>query len=185
MRIYAIDPGPETCGMVRYDTDDRAGLDYDKARPVDDVLLRITDAARRRQVDLIACERVQSYGISGGHLLLTCEVYGRIWDRSVFHGLPFHGLRRREVLAALDLLGASGNRDAAVRARLIEMHGSTKRAACGTKAAPGPLYGVSSHAWQALGVAVAIASQVSPRPTCANLPPWRSVRAEHDPAVAD
>jgi hypothetical protein len=35
------------------------------------------------------------------------------------------------------------------------MHGGERRAAMGTKKAPGPLYGVASHAWAALAVAVA------------------------------
>ena len=61
---------------------------------------------------------------------------------------------RREVLRALDVTG-KGNRDSLVRQRLIEMHGGERRAAMGTKKAPGPLYGVSSHAWAALAVAVA------------------------------
>jgi len=34
------------------------------------------------------------------------------------------------------------------------MYGGTRDAAVGTKKTPGPLYGVSGHAWQALAVAV-------------------------------
>ena len=37
----------------------------------------------------------------------------------------------------------------------IEMHGGDKSTAIGKKYNPGPLYGVSSHAWQALGLACA------------------------------
>jgi len=159
MRILAIDPGPKTCGVVLYDTAEARVLDADKARTVEDVLAQITRmAASGASIDLVACERVQSYGISGAHLLQTAEIFGRVWDRAHWHGLPFAPLYRREVLRELDLLGARGNRDAAVRERMIEMHGGTKRAAVGVKASPGPLYGVSSHAWQALGLAVAVAS---------------------------
>ncbi len=62
-------------------------------------------------------------------------------------------LYRREVLRGLDVTG-KGNRDSLVRQRLIEIHGGDRASAVGTKKQPGPLYGVSSHAWQALAVAV-------------------------------
>ena len=62
-------------------------------------------------------------------------------------------LYRREVLRGLDVTG-KGNRDSLVRQRLIEMFGGDRKTAQGTKKEPGPLYGVASHAWQALAVAV-------------------------------
>ena len=159
MKILAIDPGPDACGLVVYCTDERRVLVADKAKPTDDAVKLVSAMAVQGSAQLVACERVQSYGISGGSLLRTAEVYGRVLERAAFGGLQFRGLYRREVLRELDLLGARGNRDAAVRQRMIEMHGGTKRAACGLKSAPGPLYGVSSHAWQALGLAVAVASR--------------------------
>ncbi len=58
-----------------------------------------------------------------------------------------------EVLRGLDVTG-KGNRDSLVRQRLIEIHGGDRASAVGTKAKPGPLYGVASHAWAALAVAV-------------------------------
>jgi len=45
---------------------------------------------------------------------------------------------------------------------MIEMHGGERATAIGTKRAPGALYGVSSHAWQALGLAVAVAATMHP-----------------------
>ena len=159
MHILAIDPGPETCGVVVYCTDERRVLVAEKAEPTESAVKRVSQMATQGSAQLVACERVQSYGISGSSLLLTAETYGRISERAAFGGIQFAGLYRREVLRELDLLGARGNRDAAVRARMIEMHGGTQKAAVGRKAKPGPLYGVSSHAWQALGLAVAVASR--------------------------
>ena len=68
-------------------------------------------------------------------------------------GVPCHTYYRREVLQALHC-ARKGNKDSLVRAALIEMHGGDKSAAGGNKKNPGPLHGVSSHAWQALGVVV-------------------------------
>ena len=73
-------------------------------------------------------------------------------------GLEVVWLYRREILRVLDVTG-KGNRDALVRQRLIEMHGGTRQAAQGLKKSPGPLYGVSGHAWQALAVAIAAAGR--------------------------
>ncbi len=42
----------------------------------------------------------------------------------------------------------------------VMIFGGTKEAAIGKKASPGPLYGVSSHAWQALAVAVVVAEDL-------------------------
>ena len=44
--------------------------------------------------------------------------------------------------------------------RLCEMHGGDKAQAVGTKKAPGPLYGVGSHARSALAVAVVAAQRI-------------------------
>ena len=96
---------------------------------------------------------MQSYGISGGSLLQTSEVVGRLQQRALDLGLPVSLHYRRDVLRFLDVTGR-GNRDSLVRMRLIEMHGGTRAAAIGLKASPGPLYGVSGHAWQALAVAL-------------------------------
>ena len=153
--ILAIDPGPTTCGVVMY----RGGRDprvfaAEAAESVGEVLARITRAGELTAMVppplTVAIERVQSAGISGASLLQTSEVVGRLQQRALDCGLRVRLVYRREVCAALHVSGAA--KDAQVRQRMIEMHpGGT-----GTRKNPGPLYGVSSHAWQALGLAVAV-----------------------------
>ena len=109
--------------------------------------------------DRVAIERVQSYGIAGASLLRTAEVGGRLYQQATWKGLQPTWLYRREILRALDVTG-KGNRDSLVRERLIEMHGGDAKTAKGTKKNPGPLFGVSSHAWAALAVAVVAAMEV-------------------------
>jgi len=144
--IIGIDPGPTHCGIVCLE--DGAVTFAMKDMPVRAVLGYL-DAPWEH----VAIERVQSYGIAGGSLLRTSEVVGRLWNaaEAVHARVTLH--YRREILRALDVTG-KGNRDALVRHRLIEMCGGTREAAVGTKKTPGPLYGVSGHAWQALAVAV-------------------------------
>jgi len=152
MMILGIDPGPEHCGVVVYDTKARRADVSVKDMPVASALSAIERWSAG--IDLVGIERVQSYGISGGSLLRTSETVGRLWQQAVLSDLPMLLIYRREVLKVLDVSG-KGSRDALVRQRLIEMHGGTRRAAQGVKKDPGPLYGVSGHAWQALAVAIA------------------------------
>jgi len=143
--ILGIDPGPAICGWAEYDTAARVVLCAAHVT-VEEAL----DLLRARLGALVAIERVQSQGQSGASLLQTSEVVGRLQQRALISGLPVDLIYRREVLRALDVTGR-GERDSMVRQRLLEMHPGGK----GTKKAPGPLYGVSGHCWQALAVAVA------------------------------
>ncbi len=157
MIVLGIDPGPAVSGVAVYDA---AARRVRRAWPAADLPeVRRVLADYRGRADLVAVERIQAHGVAGGSILRTAEVVGRIAEAAEARGYPVRLLYRREVLAALDLLGERGNRDALVRARLIELHGGTRAAAVGRKRAPGPLYGVSRHAWAALAVAVAAAME--------------------------
>jgi hypothetical protein len=57
---------------------------------------------------------------------------------------------RRDV--KLHICGSQRAKDANIRQALIDCYGG-KVEAIGKKKAPGPLYGISSHAWSALAVA--------------------------------
>lgn len=149
--IFAVDPGPETCGFALYDGERRRVDASMSAMPVANCLSAVASWADA--IDTVVIERVQSYGISGSSLLRTAEVVGRVWQAAVTAELPVELYYRREVLQTLDITG-KGNRDALVRQRIIEMFGGDRRLAVGLKASPGPCYGVSGHAWQALGVAL-------------------------------
>jgi len=145
--IFAIDPGPETSGFVRYECGRVCATK--KAATLDQVRAYIESLPSHT---IIACERVQSYGIAGVSLLRTSEVVGRIQEICRDRELVL--MFRREVLQELDISG-KGNRDALVRQRCIEIHGGPK-AAKGTRHDRGPLYGVAGHAWQALGLGLAV-----------------------------
>ena len=59
---------------------------------------------------------------------------------------------RKEVKLAL--CNSLRARDSNIRRALLDRFGPTRKQAVGTKARPGPLYGVKSHIWAALAVAV-------------------------------
>lgn len=144
MMFIGIDPGPLSCGWVLYDGE--RVWDCGDA-PLDEMMALILD----HPVDVVAIERVQAQGKAGNQITETCEISARLYQYALDTGHRAHWLYRRVVLRVLDVTG-EGNRDALVRARLLEMHGGL--ASKGTRKAPGPLYGVSGHAWQALAVAV-------------------------------
>lgn len=146
--IVAIDPGPRTSGLVVYDEGNI--LRAEKAATLDEVRKCIQD----RLIGLtVVCERTQA-GPPSTQVVLTTEVVGRIQEMCHRYGIDLHLYYRRQVLQALNC-ARTGNKDSLVRMACIEMHGGDKATAIGNKASPGPLYGVSSHAWQALGLVCA------------------------------
>lgn len=151
--ILAIDPGPETHGAVVYDTDDRRVLWAVKAARTGD----ISDICRGQELSAVLIERPAAMGPMGagkvGHMLDTAWAGGSLAREWQGYGFPVHTMTRREVLRGLGVLSGSGSSDSRVRAACIADHGGD--GAVGRKSAPGPLYGVTSHAWQALGLVLA------------------------------
>jgi hypothetical protein len=141
--ILAIDPGTHQSGYCLYD----AGRVITSGVMDNHDLLKIVADDRS---DVLAIEKVVSYGRAVGQEVFdTCEWAGRF--RQVW-GCPDETLSvtRLQVKQALGLKGADD--DAKVNRRLREVVGDK-----GTKANPGPTFGVTSHAWAALGVAYAAA----------------------------
>ena len=158
MICLGIDSGNRACGVVLYDSERRDAtriLAPCASLPVDHVPALF---ASLHSIDFVAIERVQSTGQSGNDLLRTCEVVGRLWQSAEAEGHGVMLLYRREVCSWLHVHGAG--KDAQVRRAMIEMHGGDKRAAVGLKRSPGPLYGVSGHAWQALGLSYVACSML-------------------------
>ena len=155
MLIYAFDPGPRSSGFVAYDTEAGAVKSSEKAIENEEALSLILDLAPFGSQVVVAVERVQAQGIAGNDIMRTCEWSARFAQAALGAGLRLRWHYRREVCRHLDVSG--GGKDAQVRARCIELHGGDRRSAQGVKKAPGPLYGVSGHAWQALGLALLVA----------------------------
>lgn len=165
--VIAIDPGPETSGLVVCRTDEAMGdrvsrvISANKAATIEDVRHAINKYSLDFKMGraLIAMERV-SPGRSSWSLTRTSEVCGRILEMVYQHSpertkQDFVMMTRAQVLRTLRVAGRASERDKLVRHTLIEMHGGDRMNAVGKKSDPGPLYGVASHAWAALAVAVA------------------------------
>jgi len=157
--VLGVDPGTsaEGCGLVVYDHAARRLLW--SACLGSEPALRVVRASGGPLhalsagwvVDRIVVERVSATGRAGNDVIRAAELAGEFYEAA--RGADRARLRRRDVLTALHVSG--GSRDAQVRAYCIDAHGGTRAAALGRKATPGPLYGVTSHAWQALGLVLA------------------------------
>lgn len=142
-QILAIDPGPTESGVVLF----RAGRVI-AAGVHDNRTVLATIAAA--DADILAIEMIASYGMAvGREVFETCVWVGRFqqaWRSPESARLVY----RRDV--KLHLCGSAKAKDANIRAALIDLLGPA-----GTRKQPGPTYGVKSHAWAALGVAVTVA----------------------------
>lgn len=136
----AIDAGTHESGYAVYMA---GGVLASGVLPNEEILnlIRVSDA------DLLAIEKIVSYGKAVGQETFdTCVWMGRMaqcWpcpDEVVW--VPRFNVKKY-------ICGTGRAKDPQVRESLIKLIGPQ-----GTKKSPGPTYGVKSHAWSALAVAV-------------------------------
>ena len=152
--ILAIDPGPERSAYVF----------WSDGRVVDsgwidnfDVRVRVSYYAREQQ--RIAIEMIASYGMAvGASVFNTCVEIGRMVEVAKAHGVDAELIFRKDV--KLHVCGSPRAKDANIRQALMDTYGPV-----GTKKEPGPLYGVKSHVWAALAVAVTAEAAIAPGPS--------------------
>lgn len=147
MKALAIDPGTTESGYVLYDGERvlQSGV-----MPNADLLQIVADD----QSDILAIERIVSYGtVVGDETFQTVHWAGR-FQQAWACPEEVRLIRRLDVKKALGLRGSAKDKD--VGAALLDRVGPK-----GTKAQPGPTYGVTSHAWAALGVAYAAMRQAA------------------------
>ena len=139
MTILAIDPGQSESGWVV----------FDGKRVVECGVME--NNALLEQVDLFSGERmaiemIASYGMPvGREVFETCVWIGRFIQAR--HPLRHEYVYRRD--CKIHLCGSPRAKDANIRQALIDRFG-----AVGTVKNKGPLFGVKSHVWSALAVAV-------------------------------
>jgi hypothetical protein len=152
--ILAIDPGPEKSGLVWYETS--LGLPTHAA--VEDNKQVLKRVRKGKDIDLIVIEMIASYGMPVGKTVFeTCVFIGRLME--AFDG-ESDRITRTDV--RLHICHSPRAADKNVRRALIDRfdtHARGDKHTIGTKKQPGPLYGISSHMWPALGLAVTWADQ--------------------------
>jgi Holliday junction resolvasome RuvABC endonuclease subunit len=178
-RVAGVDPGPVTSGfaVIEYDEENLRVLYADKE--VENEILRIS-LVNACYMSLthgnlfasssitVAIEKVVSYGKSVGQTTFDTAFWsGMFCCAAKTAGMGVKLVSRPEVKTIL--YGATTYRDEATGSRKgvsnailktciesrFEPTGGGKNPFVGTKAQPGPLYGVPSHAMSALAVAIA------------------------------
>lgn len=154
MNILALDPGTKETGFVDFTN----GVVINSGvLPNDEMLGRLKLIARAAPITL-AIEMIASYGMAvGAEVFETCVWIGRFkqaWSDPDAVRLVY----RKDV--KLLLCGSPRAKDPNIRQALLDKLGPQ-----GTKKAPGPTYGVRSHAWAALAVAVTVAESIEPPKT--------------------
>ena len=152
MKLLCIDPGPEVSGAVRYNTD--TGEVWSIMPEIANQKLVGEVLVVSRFTDHLVIEMVAAMGMTVGKstfetVLWTgrfMEIFG--WERCT-------KIYRRQVKQ--ELCGNQQAKDANVRRALLDRFqaiGGGSNPQIGTKAKPGPLYGLSKHAVSALAVGV-------------------------------
>ena len=142
--LLSVDPGTQQSGWCLFDGERVRDSGVDRNI---DVLARLQTCEHNWT---LAIEMIASYGMAvGRETFETCVWIGR-YIQAWHEPDEVRLIYRRDV--KLHLCGQPRAKDTNIRQALIDKLGPV-----GTKKAPGPLYGVTSHAWSALAVAVTAA----------------------------
>ena len=152
MIYIGIDPGPTTSGVVTYDPASSSVLSAEKEMSNEALI----EMLRSLAIDgkHIALERIEAmYAHVGKETVNTIMFCGQIREAIESREGKLTMLSPQGVKKIV--CGTASAKDPAVRQALLDQLGPP-----GTKKNRGATYGVSSHAWRALAVAVA-ASQIN------------------------
>ena len=152
MRILGIDPGTTESGWVIYDTEKHSIIDkgiWDNERVLDS----IGDFC----FDVLSIEMVASYGMPvGKETFETVYWIGRFAEKARSFGICVERYYKKTDINPAICFN-SNVKDAMIRRALLDMFpkmGDGKEPSIGTKKHPGPLYGINSHMFPALAVAL-------------------------------
>lgn len=144
--IAAFDPGSANTAFVTWN-----GVVTAHGWPENDQLIRCIRTGVFSDVNLAAIEMIGHYGTgmpAGKDVFHTCLMIGRMVEAFTAKSIPVRLILRPTIKA--HLCGSAKAKDQNVRQALIDRLGPP-----GTKKDPNPCtYGISSHKWAALAVAV-------------------------------
>ena len=147
--ILAIDPGTTQSAYVLYENNEIHG----KGILENKVMLEMINA--RPLAEKLYIEMVASYGMAVGKTVFeTCVWIGRFIEA---WGGEWEYVYRKDV--KMHLCGQTKAKDSNIRQAIMDLYGSERSIAIGTKKNPGALYDISKDIWAALGVAITATNQ--------------------------
>lgn len=147
MIVLGLDPGYEQSALVAWD----GTIILEHGMHRNEALLHKFRALTHFDGSRLIIEQIESFGMAVGRTVFE-TVYWTGCFAEAFYPNYVARVTRREI--KLHLCGHSRATDANIRQALLDRFGPSKDQAVGTKKAPGPLYGVKSHCWAALAVAL-------------------------------
>ena len=147
VKIIALDPGTTETGWCVYEDGKvtKCGINTNQ-----EMLRAIANFGMHPAPHLLAIEWIEAMGMAvGREVFETCRWVGR-FQQACGNPDAVRFVTRREV--KLHLCGNMRAKDPNIRQALLDKLGPV-----GTKKEPGPCFGVKSHIWSALAVAVTAA----------------------------
>lgn len=148
MRILALDPGTTHTGWCNYDTKEKSIVEFGVFEN-NQIIILINDVI----YDEVAIEMIASYGMPvGAEVFETCVWIGRFVQCCENLNIRHKAIYRKD--CKMFLCGTTKAKDANIRQAIIDKFGgiqSTKK--------DGKLYGIKSHIWPALAVALTYESK--------------------------
>jgi hypothetical protein len=143
--IIAIDPGTTESALILWS----GSCVTERMIATNEVIIQRISNEPSDTKNALAIEMVASYGMSvGREVFETCLWTGRFYQQwKIITGQDAILVFRRDV--KLHLCGNMRAKDPNIRQAIIDRFGIV-----GTKKNQGPLYGISSHLWSALAIAV-------------------------------
>lgn len=152
MIIFGIDPGTVESGYVLFNSDNMQVVESGVVG--NEELLQMSSWDNS---DIVCIEMVASYGQAVGQTTFETVLWiGRFVQMSVLKNKDYKLLYKKKDINPT-LCFSSNVKDTHIRQAILDMFPATGGGSIpqkGTKAQPGPLYGVSSHAISALAVAL-------------------------------
>jgi len=148
MNLLCIDPGPKKSGVIIFDGNH---ILFNVSDMGNDDIIEYNDFYSCRH---LAIEGVACYGMAvGASVFNTCISIGRFIQ--AFKGMQQTIIYRKDV--KMCLCHNMRAKDANIRQAILDRFPATgggKTPQVGTKKQPGPLFGISKHAWSALAVGI-------------------------------
>lgn len=145
--VIGLDPGTEHSAIVVFNGE--SVLDHG-INP-NETMLDYLDVESKLAGRVLVIEQIESFGMAVGketfETVFWTGRFAQAWSPRRFDRLPRRVIKQH-------LCHTARATDANIRQALIDRFGPSTEKAIGTKKAPGPLFGIKSHEWAALAVAV-------------------------------
>lgn len=150
MIVMGVDPGYEQSAWVLFDG---ARVVEHAIEPNDQLLVRLTSGSWRvGDITAVVIEMIEGFGMAvGRETFETVFLIGRLYERARHRSTRVERMTRKTV--KLHICESNRATDSNIRCALIDRFGGSELA-IGRKASPGVLYGVKSHEFAALAIAV-------------------------------